>query len=89
MRNLELLLSSSIDGLSELEGCLGLSVDYDTGRVYLATRESNVVCLDPNNQEVLYQYGQWFHFIIFKQCTRETCQCPQFISTNTCIPPQT
>ena len=53
MRNLELLLSSSIDGLSELEGCLGLSVDYDTGRVYLATRESNVVCLDPNNQEVI------------------------------------
>ncbi|XP_038077716.1 elongator complex protein 1-like isoform X2 [Patiria miniata] len=54
MRNLELLLSSHIDGLSELEGCHELSVDYDTGRVYLTTRDSKVICLDPQAQEILW-----------------------------------
>ncbi|XP_022111138.1 elongator complex protein 1-like [Acanthaster planci] len=54
MRNLELLLSSQIDGLPDLEGCHGLSIDCDMGRVYLATGGSKVVCLDPQSQEILW-----------------------------------
>ena len=52
MRNLELLLASHISGLSELERCHSVSVDYDTGHIYIATKEGNIICLDPQTEEV-------------------------------------
>ncbi len=52
MRNLELVQCHRIQGIPELKHASCISVDCDTGKVYLATNEGSVVCLDPQVQQV-------------------------------------
>ncbi|XP_072037766.1 putative elongator complex protein 1 [Amphiura filiformis] len=61
MRNLELVQCHRIQGIPELKHTSCISVDCDTGRVYLATDDGSVVCLDPQAQQV-----QW-HISLVEQ----------------------